>query len=299
MTRPRLLAYAQLLRLPNVFTAFADICLAACAAVYVTTRPGVFALMLFASGCLYLAGMAWNDFFDRHEDAKTRPSRPLPSGRIRPVTAAVIGGVLMVVGVGLAGIAGGSNRATLVIAGGLAVLILLYDGLLKHYWVGPIGMGGCRFLNVLLGCFGFLPDDAPAWLPVHLAGTVGLYIAGVTWFARTEEGTSQRWQLIAAAGVMAAAVLLGATLPAQFESQHAPFYFPYLLAGFAVYIGLSVIAASRQPTPRNVQRAVKRCILGLILLDAILATAFVGLPGLLIGLLLLPAVWLGKWVYST
>lgn len=299
MTTARILALAQLLRLPNVFTAFADICLAACGAGYVTSHTGVFALLLLASGCLYLAGMAWNDFFDRHEDARTRSSRPIPSGRIRPATAALIGGVLMAVGVGLAGVASGSNRATLVIAGGLTALILLYDGLLKHYWVGPLGMGGCRFLNVLMGCFGFLPDDAPTWLPVHLAGTVGLYIVGVTWFARTEEGTSQRWQLIAAAGVMAAAVLLGATTPSQFESQLAPFYFPYLLAGFAVMVGFPVVTAIQQPMPRNVQRAVKRCILGLIVLDAVLAAAFVGLPGLLIGLLLLPAVWLGKWVYST
>lgn len=298
MTSARILAFAQLLRLPNVFTAFADICLGACAAGYVTTQPGVFALMHLASGCLYLAGMAWNDFFDRHEDAKTRPSRPLPSGRIRPVTAAVIGGVLLAVGVGLAGVAGGPNRPPLVIAGALAVLILLYDGLLKHYWVGPIGMGGCRFLNVLLGLSaGEVGFDTP--LPYHLAGVVGLYIAGVTWFARTEEGTSQRWQLIAAAGVMAAAVLLGATIPAQFETQQAPFYFPYLLAGFAAYVGFPIVAAIRQPSAKNVQRAVKRCILGLIVLDAILATAFVGLPGLLIGLLLLPAAWLGKWVYST
>jgi 4-hydroxybenzoate polyprenyltransferase len=259
----------------------------------------VSALMLLASGCLYLAGMAWNDFFDRNEDAKTRPNRPLPSRRIRPATAAVIGGVLLAAGVGIATAAGGSSRATLVIAGGLAALILLYDGLLKHYWIGPIGMGGCRFLNVLLGCYGFLPDDAAAGLPFHLAGVVGLYIVGVTWFARTEEGASQRRQLIAAAGVMAAAVLLGATVPAQFESQRAPFYFPYLFAGFAVYIGFPIVSAIQQPTPRTVQRAVKRCILGLIVLDAILATAFVGPPGLLIGLLLLPALWLGKWVYST
>ncbi len=298
MASARLLAFAQLLRLPNVFTAFADICLAACAVGYITTRPGVFALMLLASGCLYLAGMAWNDFFDRHEDAKTRPSRPIPSGRIRPATAAVVGGVLLAVGVGIAGVAVESNRTPLAIAGALALLILLYDGLLKHYWVGPIGMGGCRFLNVLLGLsLGGVEFDTP--LPYHLAGVVGLYIAGVTWFARTEEGTSQRWQLIAAAGVMAAAVLLGATIPAQFESQQAPFYFPYLLAGFAVVIGFPVVAAVQQPTPRTVQRAVKRCILGLIVLDAILATAFVGLPGLLIGLLLLPAVLIGKWVYST
>ena len=45
--------------------------------------------------------------------------------------------------------------------------------------------------------------------------------------------------------------------------------------------------------------AVKRAILGLVVLDAVLATAFVGLPGLAILLLLPPAMLLGKWVYST
>ncbi len=34
-------------------------------------------------------------------------------------------------------------------------------------------------------------------------------------------------------------------------------------------------------------------------LDAILATAFVGTPGLLVLLLLPPALVIGKWVYST
>jgi 4-hydroxybenzoate polyprenyltransferase len=44
---------------------------------------------------------------------------------------------------------------------------------------------------------------------------------------------------------------------------------------------------------------VKTCILGLIGLDAILAFAVVGWPGLLILLLLPPALLLGRWVYST
>jgi hypothetical protein len=44
---------------------------------------------------------------------------------------------------------------------------------------------------------------------------------------------------------------------------------------------------------------VKRCVLGLVALDAVLAASFAGLPALLILLLLPPAFVLGKWVYST
>ena len=57
--------------------------------------------------------------------------------------------------------------------------------------------------------------------------------------------------------------------------------------------------AIANPIPERVQAAVKRTILGLVLLDAILATALAGPIGLAILLLLVPAKILGRWVYST
>jgi len=77
------------------------------------------------------------------------------------------------------------------------------------------------------------------------------------------------------------------------------FAFPYLLVGFAFLVGRPVARAIAERSPRTVQRAVKRCVLGLVVLDAVLATMFVGLPGVLVLLLLPPALLLGKWVYST
>ncbi len=306
----KLLAYAQLLRLPNVFTAFADICLGAAAAGYALDRPGVFVMLLIASGCLYSAGMAWNDFFDRREDAKARPFRPIPSGRIAPWLAALNGALGMACGFVAAGLAGetlGGDALGWSNPGAIAALliaaILLYDAWLKRTPLGPLGMGACRFLNVLLGLAG---AGADLWtLPnLHLAAAVGVYIVGVTWFARTEEAESRRRHLLLAAGVMLAGVLLGLTVPAHFPLDRkpdwtAPLYFPYLVAGFLFYVGLPVVAAIRRPEPQLVQAAVKRSILGLVVLDAVLATAFVGWPGLLILLLLPPAMVLGKWVYST
>jgi 4-hydroxybenzoate polyprenyltransferase len=300
MPAPRLLAVAQLLRLPNVFTAFADVLLAACV-VGLFARPLPLGLLLAASGCLYLSGMAWNDFFDRHADARTRPTRPLPSGRIRPRTAAVVAAGLMLAGVEFAVSAGWPDVTVGITAAALAGLILLYDVVLKHSWLGPVGMGGCRFLNVLMGTLAVPADEGVklGLLPVHVAGVVGLYIVGVTWFARTEEGTSRRGSLVGAVGVMLTAVALAAVLPVHFEPGTVPWYYLYLLAGFGFVVGGPVAAAVRTPTPQAVQRGVKRCILGLVLLDAVLATAFVGWPGLLIALLLVPAVLLGRRVYST
>ena len=134
---------------------------------------------------------------------------------------------------------------------------------------------------------------------MHIAGVVGLYIVGVTWFARTEEGTSRPLHLLAASGVMLVSLLLALIVPIHFPDGSVTPFFPYLLVAFGFWIGFPIAKAIRKPTPQNVQAGVKRCILGLVLLDAILATVFVGLYGLLIGLLLLPARWLGKWVYST
>src|SRR5262245_40983866 len=92
-------AYAQLVRLPNVFTALAAICLWALAAGTLSERWLSFGLLLLASACLYCGGMVWNDYFDVEQDRKERPFRPLPSGRITPGEAARFGGALLAGGV--------------------------------------------------------------------------------------------------------------------------------------------------------------------------------------------------------
>lgn len=298
MPTNRLLAYAQLLRLPNVFTAFADILMAACAAGYVFDQPDVLFLLLGVTGCLYLGGMVWNDYFDRREDAKTQPFRPIPSGRVSARTASLLAyalvttGLLCYVPVYMTNV-----RATWLLPAALVTAIFAYDVWLKRTPVGPLGMGLCRLLNVLLG-LSVAPqmDDG---LRYHLAGIVGLYIVGVTWFARTEEAESNRRQLVLASLVMLAALGLAVTVPAHLPSGTSPVYFPFLIVVFGAYIGSALVTAIRTPGPKPVQAAVKRCILGLVLLDAALASAFVGWPGLLLVLLLLPARRLGKWVYST
>ena len=75
--------------------------------------------------------------------------------------------------------------------------------------------------------------------------------------------------------------------------------FPYLLGALAFLVGIPVWRAQRRPKPELVQAAVKRAIFGLVLLDATMATAMAGVAGLAIALLLLPAMYLGRWLYST
>src|SRR5438067_11169225 len=91
----RLRPYFQLVRLPNVFTALADIALAALATHALPGHAPTFLLLCLASACLYCGGMVWNDFFDVEQDKHERPYRPIPSGRVARTTAAVSGGLLL------------------------------------------------------------------------------------------------------------------------------------------------------------------------------------------------------------
>ena len=62
---------------------------------------------------------------------------------------------------------------------------------------------------------------------------------------------------------------------------------------------LHVVVADVRGTVVQVQKAVKRCLLGLVALDAVLATAVTGAFGLSILLLILPALYPGRWLYTT
>jgi 4-hydroxybenzoate polyprenyltransferase len=298
--------YARLVRLPNLPTALADICLGVLAAGQLSTSWLPFLLLLPASACLYCGGMVWNDFFDVEQDRRERPDRPIASGRVTRREAGMFGAALLLCGFLFALLAGwshaliadGASRVPAIVAGLLAGCILLYDGWLKKTAAGPVAMGSCRALNVLLGisASGSLVSPGP-----HLAAVVGLYIIGVTWFARTEARRSNRSALRAAAAVMLTALVLAIPLPAITPEARSSVVFPYLLVCLGFAVGIPASRAIYDPSPANVQAAVKRAIFGLVLLDAVLATACAGIVGLLILLLLAPSLYLSRrrWLYST
>ena len=297
--------FARLVRLPNVFTVIADIGLAALAAGLPLPQclvPLLFVLL--ASVTLYWSGMVFNDYFDIEQDKRERPHRPLASGRIQAVTAFRLGCLLMVLGAVFALLAdatGGGGWRALATAIALCVAILLYDGWLKSTRAGPVVMGSCRFLNILLG-LSIAPEPTGAW-GIALALVLGVYITGITWFARTEAHVSNQTMLMVGAALMLTGLIIALTVPPLAQRAGAgpktAVAFPYLLTAFGCYVGSAVVRAIRQPIPKRVQAAVKRALLGLIVLDAILATAMAGLAGLVLLVLLVPAQFLGRWVYST
>jgi 4-hydroxybenzoate polyprenyltransferase len=309
----RLRDYAQLVRLPNLPTALADICLGALAtgSLAFPARLPAFALLLLSSACLYSAGMAWNDFFDVEQDKRERPTRPIPSGRIKHRVAGLFGVVLLGAGVLFATLAGavsawlgvGPFFVPPLLALALAACILLYDGWLKRTWAGPLGMGACRFFNVLLAVS--VAGERVATLGVFLGLIVGLYVVGVTWFARTEARMSSQPHLIAAAFVMLFSLVLALLLPVfplpTARPDASSVLFVYLLVALGFAVGFPVVAAVREPTPQRVQAAIRRSLMCLIVLDAVLASALAGTLGLVILLLLAPSLYLNRkqWLYAT
>jgi len=299
-TSPSLLAYLRLFRLPNVFTALADVMMGF---LYVqqTLQPGLkFGLLAAASASLYTAGMVLNDLFDLPVDRHERPQRPLPSGAISLRQAQVWGGGLLLLGIVLAWLA--SLRSGM-IGTTLAAAIVLYDGVLKKTVVAPFLMGSCRLLNVLLG-MSFATAEFPTTDQLLVAAGIGIYIVGVTWFARAEARTSQRSLLLLGLAIMGCGWGLLGIFPrfraAPLLLLHGSTVWPLLVALVALSVVRRCVAAILDPRPATVQRAVKLCILTLITLDAAVTLVTSGPVWAMVVLsLLVPTLVIGRWIYST
>src|SRR3990172_6167608 len=102
--------WLELIRVPNVFTAMADVAMGfffvmPAAAEFDGSDALTLGLLIAASSLLYSAGMALNDVCDYEEDCRERPERPLPSGRITRRAAAWLGVGLLIAGLLFAAIA--------------------------------------------------------------------------------------------------------------------------------------------------------------------------------------------------
>jgi len=302
------MAYLRLVRIPNVFTAVADVMMGFLL-THTSLAPWSVFLPLAASSCLiYMAGMVLNDVFDHEVDAVERPERPIPSGQIGLGTARWLGFEMLLIGVAMAWLASSLSGqfASGIVALLLATAVIGYDAWLKRTPVGPVAMGTCRMLNVLLGASaaGGLAHLVYWWIALG----IGIYIVGVTWFARTEARESNSVALAAGLSVALTGIavlggfpfLIDNALPA-IEQLRLPHTAWLILIGMLAFsIGRRAVSAVFDPTPAKVQAAVKLCILTLIVLDAAVVLAVRGpFWGICVLALLVPTVLLGQWFRST
>lgn len=277
-------AYLELVRVPNLFTAAADVL-----AGYLTVTAGQdvdagrLGLLLLATIGLYGGGVVLNDYFDEPVDRVERPERPLPSGRVARPAARRLAVALFV---------GGALAAALVGPWSLALALAIifaasfYDAIGKRTSLGPLNMGFCRFLNLLLGA-----SALPALVPgrLSLALLLMVHVTGVTVLSRGEVWGGQRSTALvmigALASVVCSLVLMGVNglLP---DRSYLVF-----LVGFVLVVLPPVARVYAQPSPRHVGLAVKWGVLGLVLLDASFAAAYAGpWGGVAVAALIVPSV---------
>jgi len=306
------MAYLRLCRLPTVFTALADIMLGFMMSHAVLEPKSEFFWLLGASAGLYLSGMVFNDIFDVRQDTEERPHRPIPSGVVPFRNAMIFAVVLMAAGLFCASQA---STNSLIIAGMLTVAILLYDGVLKKSIAGPVAMGSCRFLNVLLGASSgpdqimFVFQNPQLWVGLSM----GIYIIGVTFFARNEANKNARGPLIFATVVINIGLVMLALWLTGVTTQLGIFNVPgglvkstpvlFLWGIIMLTINRKLFGAISEPTPGNIQPAIGTMLLAVIMLDAMLIYFKLGEPGIPIAMgtvaLLIPAVVMRRWIPMT
>ncbi|AQS66571.1 SCO3242 family prenyltransferase [Streptomyces pactum] len=295
-------AWAELLRLPALFTVPGDALAGAAAA---GARPGPRTLLAIGSSlCLYEAGMALNDWADRAEDAVERPHRPLPSGRVRP--AAALTAACGLTGAGLL-LAARAGRPALAVAAPLAATVWAYDLALKHTPAGPVAMAAARGLDLLLGAAATGGGTRAALPSAALLGSHTLAVTAVSRKETTGGSTLAPLAALATTGVLARLVTHRRTRPPAGRRAAAAPGLPgstpaegrswdtggalvtALTAAYAATAARPYFHATLNPSPPLTQRAVGGGIRATIPLQAALAARSGAVATALVAAALAPA----------
>jgi 4-hydroxybenzoate polyprenyltransferase len=278
-----LINYLQLMRAPAVFTAISNIL----AAHLIVTNGNIqwlnLTILMLASAALYLAGMILNDCFDYQEDARERPNRPLPAGRIALKTAWSLGWLLLGSGVILASLVG-FQQLTIAIV--LAAFIIIYNGYAKQTLIGTTVMGGCRYLNWLLG-LSVLPLQSTQFI---LALPIFIYVAALTLLSIDETSATKKNYLVFSFIIM----LLGSFLLLfiQLALTKSTLVGPIVLLGLFMLIANRMLKTYQNFTPAQIQKTIKFLVMGIIPLDALLVLSSNHFLGAVVVLSLLAPSWL-------
>ncbi len=276
-------ALLSLTRPANLVTAIADVLAGMAIAGYFMIPDSAIApinWLCLATVGLYGGGVVFNDVFDAELDAVERPERPIPSGIISKRSAIILGTVLLIIGIAASFLV---NQTAGFLAIGISIASLVYDRFGKHHnWLGPVNMGLCRGLNLLLGV-SILPEQVLPWMWVGLVPIV--YIAAITMISRGEvHGGSPT--ILRAGGILYALVIGSVAALAQRQKQLGT-ALPFL-ALFGYYIFPPLWRAVKEPVGRNIGLAVKAGVLSLIVMNAAWVAAFATFPLAFLVFCLLP-----------
>jgi len=207
---------------------------------------------------LYTGGIVFNDVFDVALDRVERPERPIPSGKIPKSGAVVLGVAAFVLGCLLAFLV---NKTAFLLSLGIVLLCFVYNGRAKrHFILGPVVMGACRGLDLLLGV-ATLPASLVHW---SIALVPIVYIASVTNISRGEVYGNNRTAMRISVFLYALVALV--LICSAYASGH--FFALLFILSFVLMVAVPLFRALRTLRPEDIRWAVKFGVLGLILMNA-------------------------------
>lgn len=268
----KLFSVLQLMRPANIVTSIADILAGIAIAGFLvpefwTTEiiTNILLLIVSTSG-LYGGGIVFNDVFDIENDKVNRPERVIPSGRVTLFQAKLLGTLLLLIGITafLVSLISG------VLAISIAVFALFYDKFSKHHKVfGPLNMGLCRGLNLILGMTIYSELSVNYWL-VGLLPII--FIAAITLTAQKEIKGKNKLS-IAIAMILDIVIVVGFVLMSiylELSLKNTAFF-------LVIWYGMNALAKGRalvNNNPKLIQKAVKMGIISLIPLNASYVAGF-------------------------
>ena len=294
---PKLIGFLRLMRLANIVTAISDILAGVAIACFargiewtqLSISPVV--LLVLSTIGLYGGGVVFNDVFDAELDKVERPERPIPSGLISKASAALFATVLLV----LAIIAALMVHEELFSSSFFLALItviaaVVYDKWGKHHAVlGPLNMGLCRGLNLLLG-MSIFPEALSQYWFISIVPIV--YVAAITMISRGEVRGSKKITLLVA--LVFYILVIAFILTTALGNDKFLYAFGFLVL-FVALIFPPLQKAIREPKGPIIGKAVKAGVIALIAMNASWAAAFGAVYFALLILLLLPlSLWLAK-----
>jgi 4-hydroxybenzoate polyprenyltransferase len=277
------------MRLANVVTAVADVLAGIAISGYFSSAGDYYPVLLLCISTigLYSGGIIFNDVFDAGLDAIERPERPIPSGMVSVESATAFGILFFSIGVGAAAL---FQPLSFQIAMLIVLACLSYNRWAKHYTIwGPLNMGLCRGLNLMLGVSILAPAIADWWF----LGLIPLiYIASITIVSRGEVHGGNKKMLSIAAVLYAVVIVSILWVSASMQNLWLTLLF---LVPLVLMIFRPLLKAFKLPSAENIGKAVKAGVIALILLNASWAGAFGIWQVALIIILLLPlSLWLSK-----
>jgi 4-hydroxybenzoate polyprenyltransferase len=266
--------YLRLMRPANIVTSVADVLAGVAISGYflhldisADSLYPVTLLCLSTIG-LYGGGIVFNDVFDAQLDKIERPERAIPSGLVSLKEATLLGIFLLLWGIGFAFSYSNHSGA---IAVAIAFFALLYNKVSKpNAFFGPLNMGLCRGLNLLLG-ISIIAASINEWY--YLAIVPVVYIFSITMISRGEvHGGNKRNLYIG--GILYLIVIFAIHLISSHRGYRTMLITLIFLLPFAWMIYQPLFKAIKDPIGKNIGMAVKAGVISLILMDAAWAAAF-------------------------